>query len=321
MATVIKAGWSKPSTILFATEYPPNQSAFSYALAQALETEAQLVIFHVYASEGASSSFSVGERHSDYARARLARNRFEPLAERAKALGLQCRIVVRAGNAAEEILRYLREKRVDRLFLGAHTPGPVGRFLIGSVAERVLRTAEVPVGIVGPFVNEDNCRNCLTRTILCSLGAHGHRHAVVAFAAGMAAKHNAQLVLQLVIPPQESDELTKGRTMDAIADELCRLIPEDLHDKIEVETHVALGDPTEELLYQGRVRHASLIVLGAHDASHFAAISPASSVYKVLAYARCPVLTLSPVLLRSCGEPASDRTSFYDADHFVAGVI
>lgn len=319
MATVVKTGWSKPSTILFATEYPPNQSAFSYALAQALETEAQLVIFHVYANEGASPSGAA--QQPEYARARLIRNRFEPLAERAKALGVLCRVVVRAGNAAEEILHYMREKRVDRLFLGAHTPGPIGRFLIGSVAERVLRTAEVPVGIVGPFVNEDNCRNCATRIILCSLDAHGHRHAVAAFAAELAAKHRAQLILQHVIPPQDACELTRGRTLDEMARDLGKLIPEDVREKIEAETHVVVGDPTEELLYQGRVRHASLIVLSAHDASHFAAITPASSVYKVLAYARCPVLTLSPVLLRGCGGSANEQASYYDNDHFVAGVI
>ena len=321
MATVVKAGWSKPSTILFATEYPPNQSAFSYALAQAIETEAQLVIFHVYANENSLNSLTVEPQSPEYALARLTRNRFEPLAERAKALGVQCRVVVRAGNAAEEILHYMREKRVDRLFLGAHTPGPVGRFLIGSVAEKVLRSAEVPVGIVGPFVNEDNCRNCATRVILCSLGTLGHRHAVVAFAAELAAKHRAKLVLQHVIPPQDTCELTKGRTLDEMTRDLRKLIAEEVREKIEVETHVVVGDPTEELLYQGRVRRASLIVLGAHDASHFAAITPASSVYKVLAYARCPVLTLSPVLLRGCGGSANERASYYDNDHFVAGVI
>ena len=321
MATVTRNGWSKPSTILFATEYPPNQSAFSYALAQALETEAHLAIFHVHAGEDAAASPDAGSQRSEYARARLMRSRFEPLAERAKALGLQCQIVVRTGDTAEQILQYMREKRVDRVFLGAHTPGPVGRFLIGSVAEQVLRSAEAPVGIVGPFVNEDNCRNCSTRTILCALGGHGRRHVVSAFAAELAAKHKAKLILQHVISPQDSYELAKGRSLDEIAKDLIRLIPDDLRGRVEVETHVALGDPTEELLYQGRVRRASLIVLGAHDASHFAAITPACFVYKVLAYARCPVMTLSPVLLRGCSGMTDDRPSYFGIDHFVAGVI
>ena len=35
MAAVVKPGWSKPSTILFASEIPTNEKAFSFALAQA----------------------------------------------------------------------------------------------------------------------------------------------------------------------------------------------------------------------------------------------------------------------------------------------
>ena len=42
-------------------------------------------------------------------------------------------------------------------------------------------------------------------------------------------------------------------------------------------------------------------MLGAHGASHFAAITCAGTVYKVLAYAHCPVITLSPIVLAERG--------------------
>ena len=35
MAALLKPGWSKPSTILFASEIPVNLKAFAFALAQA----------------------------------------------------------------------------------------------------------------------------------------------------------------------------------------------------------------------------------------------------------------------------------------------
>ena len=41
MASALKPGWSKPSTILFATEIPANEKAFAFALAQAVEFGAQ----------------------------------------------------------------------------------------------------------------------------------------------------------------------------------------------------------------------------------------------------------------------------------------
>ena len=68
------------------------------------------------------------------------------------------------------------------------------------------------------------------------------------------------------------------------------------------------GDPTEELLYQSRAQQADLIVLGAQGASAFAAITRHGVVYKVLAHAHCPVITLSPVVLAECGSK-SEKTA------------
>ena len=50
MATAIKPGWSKPSTILFASEFPPSDKVFDFALAEAAEFGADLIIFHAYDS-------------------------------------------------------------------------------------------------------------------------------------------------------------------------------------------------------------------------------------------------------------------------------
>ena len=89
--------------------------------------------------------------------------------------------------------------------------------------------------------------------------------------------------------------------------------------KVRVQTRVALGDPTEELLYQDRAQQANLIVLGAHGASHFAAITRAGTVYKVLAFAHCPVITLSPIVLAQCGAQAQ---KIHPSEvNFIAGVF
>ena len=82
---------------------------------------------------------------------------------------------------------------------------------------------------------------------------------------------------------------------------------------------ITLGDPAEELLYQGRVQRANLIVIGAHNASHFAAVTNASVVYKVLAYAQCPVLTLSPVVLADYS-PALEMLPSHEIN-CLAGVV
>jgi nucleotide-binding universal stress UspA family protein len=299
--TTIKPGWSKPSTILFASEFPANEKAFAFALAQAAEFGSDLVIFHVYDTVDIAAQEASAIPPDNYALIRDRKQRFEPLVQRSGNLGVHCTTVVRHGLAAEQILAFLRERRVDHVVMGTHSPGPIGKLLVGSVAEEVLRNSPVPVDIVGPNVVEGAYRHFSARTILCSVGAHESSRVVAQFAAELAAHHKASLILQHVIPHQQRDEILAGRTLGQIEAELPSLVPPRLQHKVGVRTRAVLGDPTEELLYQGRAQHANLIVLGAQGASHFAAVSRASIFYKVLAYAQCPVITLSPIVLAECG--------------------
>ena len=63
---------------------------------------------------------------------------------------------------------------------------------------------------------------------------------------------------------------------------------------------------------------ADLIVLGAHGASAFAAITRHGVVYKVLAHAHCPVITLSPAVMAECGAGEGKLES---SEAYLAGVF
>jgi nucleotide-binding universal stress UspA family protein len=319
MAAVLKPEWSKPSTILFASEIPANQKAFAYAVAQAAEFGADLILFHAYDTLVISASETSGVRYYDYAAAaRTEMQRLEPLAERARAAGLRCEIVVRPGLPADQILAYSRERAVDRIIMGTHSPGPIGKLLVGSVAEAVLRTSTVPVFIIGPEVVDGSFRNFETKVVLCAVSL-GETSAIVStFAAELAAQHGARLILQHVIRPQDRHEVLAGRSIDQIESDLIALVPVDLQEKIEVQAIVVPGDPTEELLYQSRAQQADLVVLGAHGATAFAAITRHGIVYKVLAHSHCPVLTLSPAVLSASGA-TGDQVS--PVETFLAGVF
>jgi len=319
MATALRSGWSKPSTILFASEVPANEKAFAFALAQASEFGADLILFHAYDTLVVAASETSGIRYYDYAAAaRAEMEHLQPLAERVRHAGIRCEIVVRPGLPADQILSFLREREVDRVVMGTHAPGPIGKLLVGSVAEAVLRNASVPVCIVGPDAVDGAYRHFATRTILCAVSLHDASHVVATFAAELAAQHCATLILQHVIGPDDHVAVLAGRTIEEIESDLYSLIPVELQDKISVQTIAVPGDPTEELLYQGRAQQADLMVLGAQGASAFAAITRHGVVYKVLAHAHCPVITLSPVVLTQCGVEAK---SVHFSDAYLAGVF
>jgi nucleotide-binding universal stress UspA family protein len=141
---------------------------------------------------------------------------------------------------------------------------------------------------------------------------------VADFAAELAIRNNARLVLQHVIRPQDRAEALAGRTMDQVEADLLSLVPVELQDKLSVQAIVVPGDPTEELLYQARAQQADLIVLGAQGASAFAAITRHGVVYKVLAHSHCPVITLSPVVLAAGAGRGEKRR---EAEVYMAGVF
>lgn len=314
-----KPGWSKPSTILFATEIPANERAFNFALAEARASAADLILFHAYDTLVVAASETSGIRYYDYAAAARAEiKHLEPLAQRARDAGIKCEVVVRPGLPADQILEYLNQRPIDRIVMGTHSPGPIGKLLVGSVAEAVLRTARVPVFTIGPEVVDGAYRNFATRTILCAVSLIESSYVIATFAAEVALHHDARLILQHVIRPQERAEVLAGRSIEEIESDLLLLIPTELREQISIQTIVVPGDPTEELLYQSRAQQADLIILGAHGASAFAAIARHGIVYKVLAHSHCPVITLSPAVLAESG--AMHRKE-HPTESFLAGVF
>ena len=62
-------------------------------------------------------------------------------------VGFESRTVTatRIGSPCPEIVRYAVGRHIDLIVLGTHGRGAIGHVLLGSVAERVVRTAPCPV--------------------------------------------------------------------------------------------------------------------------------------------------------------------------------
>jgi nucleotide-binding universal stress UspA family protein len=79
--------------------------------------------------------------------ARLAEARayLEPLAAALAAKGVRVQSVARHGEPVREILAAAREVGADLIAMTTHGRSGLGRLLFGSVAEAVLRQADIPV--------------------------------------------------------------------------------------------------------------------------------------------------------------------------------
>lgn len=72
------------------------------------------------------------------------------LAEGADCAGLDVEELVVHGEAASEIVRVARERKVDLIVISSHGRTGLGRILFGSTAESVVRHAPCPVLVVKP---------------------------------------------------------------------------------------------------------------------------------------------------------------------------
>jgi nucleotide-binding universal stress UspA family protein len=70
------------------------------------------------------------------------------LVEQLRDASLNVRYAVRRGSAAETILDYVGQANIDQIVMATHGYSGIKRWMHGSVAERVLQTARVPLLLV-----------------------------------------------------------------------------------------------------------------------------------------------------------------------------
>ncbi|HHV25028.1 MAG TPA: universal stress protein [Methanosarcina sp.] len=68
--------------------------------------------------------------------------------EAAEAAGAEVEFVILEGHPAEKILNFAEKRDVDMIVIGSVGKTDVERFLLGSVSEKVVRNAKVPVLVV-----------------------------------------------------------------------------------------------------------------------------------------------------------------------------
>ena len=83
-------------------------------------------------------------------RIELAKRYIESAANALRSDGLEVTTEVREGAADEAISNYARENDIDLIVMSTHGHGRVRRTLLGSVTDRVIRSAHVPVLVLPP---------------------------------------------------------------------------------------------------------------------------------------------------------------------------
>jgi nucleotide-binding universal stress UspA family protein len=281
--------------ILVATDLSDLDRLLPFSIQQAVGTGARLILLHVLAASEAMAVDAVGMPYYDPAGAiEFASKSLETSCQIARNRNVVCDAVVREGNAAQQVLAAARQFHADRILLGTRSRGKMSKLLLGSVAEQVLRSANLPVMTVGPEAHL-TAEAHQERVILHATTLREASRPSAALACEIASILDAKLILLHVLPPMEEMQrkgLPTGLDSAALK-ELQTLASETSCDcSGTIEPHVVHGNPSIEILAEAVHHHVSLIVLGATQRSALVNLARDRTIYRILAHAQCPVLTL-----------------------------
>jgi nucleotide-binding universal stress UspA family protein len=203
------------------------------------------------------------------------------------------------GSIVNEIVRAARTSEADLLVIGTHGRSGFQRFVLGSVAESVLRHASCPVLTVPPHMADVVPADPrIFRQIVCAVDFSPCSLRALDYAASLADHAQAELVvLHVYEPVAEYVAVTVGgmnnELLRAAAERQLRDVVTE-HVKAAVHTTPLLhtGKPGPEILDVAGSHAADLIVLGVAGRGAVDMAWFGSTTHHVVRHATCPVLTL-----------------------------
>jgi nucleotide-binding universal stress UspA family protein len=222
-------------------------------------------------------------------------------AERLSATGIRSFSEIPSGSPKEVITQYASQWSADLVMVGSHGHGAATRFLLGSVANAVLRSTTCSVEIVR---QSSHAPALGIKILLATDGSECSAKAVAAIASRPWPAESEIRILSVVqlltadvpslvstirVPvPSVVDEVTKmarARAEEAIADARKVLSATGL----AISDATPIGEPRAEILDQAKTWGADLIVLGSHGRHGLERLVMGSVAETVADYAHCSV--------------------------------
>lgn len=211
-------------------------------------------------------------------------------------------VVLRSVSAAPAILDYASESEMDLIVMGTHGRSGLSHFLLGSVAEKVVRHAACPVMTVA-HRRKNYRNNTQYQKILAPYDFSEYSKVAVrnglAFSKTFAANLDVLYVVEQTVHPYYDDiwkvsieeELPKisQAAQKSLASALKKGEMKDLHFEIKVGD--ADGKAENEIVEYAKAGEFDLIVMGTHGLSGLDHALLGSTTERVIRTASCPVLT------------------------------
>jgi len=290
-------------TILHPTDFSEcSKHALAHAVRMARRHHAALHLLNVAPSMGddpVRTAYSLGAgEDADYeALAEQARARMRQLAEAAGADDLNVLVEHRRGIAPGPVINdYANDRDVDLIVMGTHGRRGVGRFVLGSVAEEVVRQA--PCSVMTVRAEDADGPPPTVDRVLVPVDLSEFTVPLYRAALDVAATYSARIDLLHVIEPLPFPVPLVGAITihDLVPDpterstqQLKRLVETVRHPDVSATPHVTEGHAAQSIIQQADDLESDLIMMASHGLSGIEGFLLGSVTARVARRAHCPV--------------------------------
>ncbi len=270
------------------------EQALPYALTMARKGYSELVLVQVHEPILSGRATAVIAERKIRLEAELYLNQ---VARRIQANDIQVKSTIVVGAAPREILRLAEKQQINLIALSKRGQSGITRWLIGGVAERVLRRAKIPVLIV-PAVTEQalKLRGAVYRRILVPLDGSPLAEGALSHGIALAGRYQAELVLVYVgrfSPDVRNGAVEVQRNQESVdADYLTDLVQGAENQGIRTRAERLTGRPESEIVRYSESNQVDLIVMSAHGMSNIPSLLLGSVAGRVTRGANIPLLLI-----------------------------
>jgi len=280
-------------TVVYATDFSIcSQNAGLYAARIASYFSATLLVTHAFTLSQAALEVEINKK-----RVSQQRKDLETLLSRSALLlgaeSIETNSALLEGDPKDVIPALADHNAPAIIVLGTHGGGRIERGIIGSIAEKILRSSQWPTLTVGPLVKHESSQTFPFARILFAtdftVAAANAAVYAVTFAEVFGAKIDVLNVIQddgLEHPDRLSD--LRNRFFSA----LDSIVPQQAREFCDPRTFVAVGKAHDQILDHIKERSIDLLVLGIHKTSHLSMEMRTSGAFRIIADTACPVLTI-----------------------------
>ena len=282
------------SSIVFATDFSSySENAGSYARLLANYFSARLLVAHAFLLSQAASEVELSQGAPSQHREEL-KTRLGHVADTLSSPSVKAVPILLEGNP-REVIPTLADKHAPSLIvLGTRGAGPIEHGLIGSVAEKILRSTRWPCFTVGrkgtPIAaGPQPFHRILFATDFTPASTHA-----APFALAFAEDAGGEIDTLNVIPDHSKNDADKlAQMLEPYYDALDRLVPPHARDFCSPHTFVEEGNAHDRIIGHIQKRKIDLLVLGLRKSSHLSFEMRTSGAFRLIADAACPVLTVT----------------------------